>query len=176
MRNSGFTLIELIAVLLILALLSAATTAGLATAREKAWRTQAHETCRSICGAWNSYLFDVRKFPKDVKNGKHEATYANLKWLVDPSENKVQRVYLEMSEEEKDKEKKNGLRDHWGQVLYFSLDTDYDGEVENPYPDTDAEGSPLSFAKIKASAIAWSMGNPRIKTENKPANAVVAWQ
>ncbi len=36
MRKSGFTLVEMIAVLLILAILSAALTAGLSTARNKA--------------------------------------------------------------------------------------------------------------------------------------------
>ena len=141
MRNDGFTLIEMIAVLLILAILTAGMTAGLSKAREKAWRTQARETCRNVCEAWNAYLLDVKRFPKEIKDGKDiKATAANLKWLSDPTQNKVQRVYLEMTEEEKDEKKKNGLYDHWGQVLHFSLDTDYDGQVDNPYRDTEAEG------------------------------------
>ena len=70
MRKSGFTLVEMIAVLLILAILSAALTAGLGTARNKAWRAKARETCRNVCEAWNLYLVDMHKFPKLDKNGQ----------------------------------------------------------------------------------------------------------
>ena len=179
MRNSGFTLIEMVAVLLILAILAAALTAGLANARNKAWRTQARETCRELCTAWNSYLLDVRKFPKDIpKNGqKLEALKENIKWLVDPDENRFSRIYLELSDEElSDEEMKNGLRDHWidpktnkRQLIHFSLDTDYDGEVENPYPD--AFDPPIS--KAKATSIAWSLGDPR--RAKRDDNPIVIW-
>ena len=173
MRNSGFTLIEMVAVILILAILSAAMTAGLSSAREKAWRTQARETCRNICEAWTAYLLDVKKFPKEIGSKELPATYANMKWIVDADHNKVKRVYLEMTDEEKDTGKKNGLRDHWNQQLMFLLDTDYDGQVNNPWKDPTAEGSPLSQDKIKAHCVAWSNGNPKIDTKKKPSNAIV---
>ena len=180
MRKSGFTLVEMLTVLLILAVLAAAVTAGLSTAREKAWRTQARETCRNICEAWTIYLSDARKFPDDIpsRGQKLEAKYDNMKWIVNASENDFKRVYLEISDEEKD----DGLRDHWTdpktrkrQMLHFSLDTDYDGQVDNPYQDPDAEGSALAMAKIRTSAIAWSEGNPKTDNRKKPSNAVVAW-
>jgi prepilin-type N-terminal cleavage/methylation domain-containing protein len=173
MRNSGFTLIEMIAVLLILAILAAAMTAGLSIAREKAWRTQAREACRNVCVAWNTYLLDVRKFPKNVpKDGKEvKATYDNMKWIVDTDPNKYpnelppSRIYLEISE----KEKTDGLKDHWDQPIMFSLDMDYDGEVENPYPNAFDPALP----KAKASSIAWSDGNPR--RAKRDDNPIVIW-
>ena len=167
MRKSGFTLIEMIAVLLILALLAAAITAGLATARDKAWRTQARELCRELCTAWNAYLLDARKFPKDIPNkGKAlDAKYDNIKWIVNPDENRASRIYFEITEAEKD----DGLRDHWKQYISFSLDTDYDGIVKNPYP---AVFDPPK-EEIKASSIAWSKGNP--KRAKRDDNPIVIW-
>ena len=167
MRKSGFTLIEMIAVLLILAILAAALTAGLANARNKAWRTQVRENCRSLCTAWNAYLLDCRKFPKDIPGGgkKLEAKFDNIKWIVDAEENRFSRIYLEISEEEK----KNGLIDHWGQKLHFSLDTDYDGQVENPYPGA----LDPAVKNAKATSIAWSDGDPR--RAKRDDNPIVIW-
>lgn len=164
MRKSGFTLIEMIAVLLILAILAAALTAGLGNARNKAWRTQARETCRELCTAWNAYLLDCRKFP--VKNAKAlDAKYENLKWISNPDENRFNRIYLELSE----KERNDGLIDHWGRKIQFSLDTDYDGQVDNPYPNA----FDPAVDKAKATSIAWSKGDP--KREKRDDNPIVIW-
>lgn len=166
MRNSGFTLIEMVAVLLILAILAAALTAGLANARNKAWRTQARETCRELCTAWNAYLLDVRKFPKDLGRASGlKADYNNLKAIVDPDENRFNRIYIEISAKERD----TGLVDHWGRLIKFSLDTDYDGEIENPYPNVFEP--PIS--KAKATSIAWSEGDPQ--REQRDDNPIVIW-
>jgi prepilin-type N-terminal cleavage/methylation domain-containing protein len=173
MRNSGFTLVEMIAVLLILAVLSAALTAGLGTARNKAWRAQARETCRNVSGAWNLYLVDMHKFPFDKGGGqKLAASYANLESLVNPDKNRLKRTYLEMDE----KEKEEGFRDHWidpstkeRQLLHFSLDTDYDGQVVNPYPNI----RDPAIDKVNATSIAWSDGDP--KRAKRDDNPIVVW-
>ena len=166
MRKSGFTLIEMIAVLLILAILSAALTAGLGAARNKAWRAKARETCRNISEAWNLYLVDMHKYPYD-KNGGQElkANKDNMTWLVNPEKNRLNRTYLEMD----DKEKDEGLNDHWGQPLLFSLDTDYDGLVANPYPNIRDPAIPT----VKAASIAWSKGDP--KRAKRDDNPIVVW-
>ena len=166
MRKSGFTLIEMIAVLLILSILTAALTAGLGTARNKAWRAKARETCRNICEAWNMYLLDMRKFPKLDKNGQElEADSKNMECLVDPAKNRLNRTYLEMDE----KEKEVGFKDHWDRPIFFSLDTDYDGQVVNPHPNV--REPPVE--KAKATSIAWSLGDP--KRKNRDDNPIVVW-
>ncbi len=165
-RKSGFTLAEMISVLLIMAILAAALTSGLANARRKAWRAKARETCRNISIAWNLYLVDMRKFPKLEKNGQElEANRENMECLVDPGKNRLKRTYLEMD----DKEKDGGFKDHWGRSFFFSLDTDYDGVVANPYPKV--REPPVD--KVKASSIAWSHGDP--KRENRDDNPIVVW-
>lgn len=170
--KGGFTLVELIAVLLILAILAAAVTGGLARARVRAWRQQACETCRQVCEAWNQYLLDERSFPKDVPNkgSKLETTVANLKWIIGKAE-ETKVVYLELSEDEDS----TGLKDKWDQFYRFSLDTDYDGVVENPYPEALArdDSETDSFKSIKASSLAWSEGDP--KRKSRPDNPIVAW-
>ena len=166
MRKSGFTMVEMIAVLLILAVLSAALTAGLGTARNKAWRTKARETCRNVSEAWNMYRVDMHKFPYDKGGGQElEANENNMTWLVNPDKNRLKRTYLEID----DREKEEGLNDHWGQPIRFSLDTDYDGQVDNPYPDIRDPAIP----KVKGTSIAWSKGDP--KRANRDDNPIVVW-
>ena len=166
MRKSGFTLVEMIAVLLIMAILSAALTAGLTTARNRAWRAKARETCRNVCEAWNLYLIDMHKFPYEKGGGQRlEAKKDNLKWLVDPAENRLKRTYLEMDGKEKDE----GLKDHWRQPICFSLDTDYDGKVANPYPNV----RDPAIKEVTASSIAWSVGDP--KRAKRDDNPIVVW-
>lgn len=158
--KSGFTLIEMIAVLLIIAILAAATTAGLASARDKAWRTQARETCRELCEAWQMYLLDERSFPDELKDEGLAAVPDNLKYLV-VSETDVKggKCYLELNAKEFhgswNKEDAawssvsgEGLKDHWGRNYMFTLDTDYDGKVTEPVENT----------TIVAPVIAWSTG------------------
>lgn len=166
MRKSGFTMVEMIAVLLIMAVLAAALTAGLATARSKAWRTKARETCRNVCTAWNLYLIDMHKFPFSRGEGQElAANYTNMERLVDPGKNRLNRTYLEMD----DKEKDEGLNDHWGQPIRFSLDTDYNGKVANPHPNI--RDPPAS--EVTASSIAWSNGDP--KRAKRDDNPIVVW-
>ena len=170
MRKSGFTLVEMLAVLVIIALLAAALTFGLSRARNSAWRHKALETCTQLCTAWDTYLLDVHKFPFTISsNGKKfSADYENLKWIVSPEwlskeeqKRHTGKIYLEISKEEKEK----GLKDPWGNPIWFSLDMDYDGEVENPYPN--AFDPPV--AKAKGNVIAWSDGDPKYaKRDDNP--------
>ncbi len=164
--KQGFTLIEMVAVLLILALLAAAVTGGLSKARARAWRTQTRETCRQLCQAWNTYLLDERKFPDDLGAAKEvKAEYEKIKYLAGGVE--AARIYLELT----DLEKETGLCDHWRQLLLFSLDMDYDGLVDNPHPEVFGDGRQAE--KVRAASIAWSEGDPR-KAKRKD-NPIVAW-
>lgn len=170
--KKGFTLIEMVAVLLIIALLAAAITGGLASARYRAWRTQARESCRQLSQAWGAYLLDERKFPEELGTAqKVRAEYDNIKYVAGEVGSK--RVYFELSEAEK--ESGGGLRDHWKQLISFSLDTDYDGVVQNPHPEAfgNDDGGSDKYANIRSPAIAWSEGDP--KKAKRKDNPIVAW-
>lgn len=70
--RGGFTLIEMVAVILIIGLLVGVVSSGLNSARENAWRTRARDTARQLVDAWNLYLLDNREFParQDLLAGK----------------------------------------------------------------------------------------------------------
>ena len=166
--QSGFTLLEMIAVMVILAILAAAMTRGLSRARERAWRTQARETCRQLCAAWNVYLLDERSFPSSVSGTGLDATEDNLKELL--GKGATNRVYIEFTAQEQERK---AITDHWGQYIKFSLDTDYDNLIDNPAPDEESTTG-YGESKLRASAVAWSLGNP--KYAKRKDNAIVAWQ
>ena len=132
-----------------------------------------------LAQAWNAYLVDERKFPSELGSGKKQRSeYDNIKWLAGyrASGDESGRIYLELNDKEKKgKAQGGGLRDHWGQLFGFTLDMDYDGLVENPYPDVfvDEGDSPTKYEKIRASSIVWSEGNP--KYEKRKDNPIVVW-
>lgn len=164
-NKSGFTLIEMIAVLLIIALLAAASTTGLSKAKDKAWRTQTRELCRQLNQAWNEYLTDERQFPSELGNAKGlTSEYKNIKYVAEK--------YIELTDKEKDAAT-GGLRDHWNGYIYFSLDADYDGFVDNPAPEARAvdEDDVEKLAKVAATSISWSKG----KDPKRTKKWIVVW-
>ena len=172
--RSGFTMIEMVAVILILTLLIAVLVPSLSRARLGAWRVQAREACRELCGAWGAYLLDVRSFeavPESFgsKDGT-KATSDNLKEIA-TGKGESPKIYIELNDTEREADDETGgLRDHWGQLLLFSLDKDYDGKVDNPYPAANG----LTDAKVKGSAIAWSLGHP--KYDKRADRKIVIWE
>lgn len=171
-RRSGFTLIEMVAVILILSVLSVILMTGLSRARGAAWRIQARESCRELCEAWNAYLLDERAFPEKSEfttsgTDDIEATAKNIAYLIGEKDDVTSKVYIELTDEEK--VHGGGLRDHWNQYIHFTLDFDYAGEVKNPYP----EANGLTSSKVRASVIAWSLGDP--KHDKRADRKIVVW-
>ena len=167
----GFTLFEVLATMLIIAILMAALVGGLNGARQMAWRTKTRDTARQLAGAWNLYLNDNRAFPKagelgDPAPGGFWATMANLDVL-----NK-DRIYIELSAEERESfgRQGGGLIDKWGNHFGFALDLDYDGMVENPAPEVYGDRE-ADYAKVRASALAWSQG----QTPENKRKWIVQW-
>jgi prepilin-type N-terminal cleavage/methylation domain-containing protein len=177
-RRRGFTLVELLAVLMIMALLAASVVGGLHEARINAWRTKARDTARQIVHAWNLYLLDMREFPpeKAFRDGEaaggtrgYPSTADNLAIL------NASRTYLELrdkaggAENPEEELTGEGLRDRWGRHFYFALDFDYDGQLVNPAPEAVGDGK---SATVNGNVIAWSKGHA---PENK-RRWIVVWQ
>ena len=164
--RAGFTLMEVLVVLVIIAILIASLFTGLQAARQMAWRTRARDTTRQLVQAWNLHLNDTRAFPAQQRftgekpEGGYAAKPANLALLNDG------RIYLELSEIERSADdRKNGLRDRWGNLLGFNLDFDYDGKVENPAPEAVGKTpDDKDQGLVLATAIAWSQGqSPEVR-------------
>lgn len=61
--RAGFTLVEMVAVIVIIGILIGVVSTGLNSARENVWRTRARDTARQLVDAWNLFLLDYRGFP-----------------------------------------------------------------------------------------------------------------
>ena len=166
-KRTGFTLVEMLVVLVIIAVLIAAVMGALRSARQMAWRTKARDTARQLVAAWNLHLIDYREFPKqsalrDPVTGGFAASSANLEKL-----NADKKIYLELSENER----QDGLRDKWKRHFGFNLDFDYNGEIDNPAPEV-YESKAKDYKVVRATAIAWSEGpDPKLKRK-----WIVQWQ
>ena len=185
--KKGFTLVEMLVVITIIAILTAASTASYYGVRKQGWRTRDRATAQQIATAWNVYLQEERSFEfKGMESGKHpsgsgphETTLANL-WPIAPFEKETDSqgiknwerkgtVYLEIPGEELDRGETlgGGLFDHWKNRFMFSLDTDYDGKVQSPDPRLSGNARDKT-----GSAIAWS----KCGSDSNPGRWAICWQ
>ncbi len=167
-RKSGFTLIEIMVVIGIMALLAGMLLGGLSAAKKKAKKTQARSEIDQIVTAWKAYYSDYRHFP-DVGAGK---SYKNLTEMgVDAvriiqgnysgddgdewgKKNPRKTKYLDFHPRFTDQpldpkwtDKKMGMHDPWGNLYKIALDqSPYDGVV-------DADGE----SGLQYSVVAWWM-------------------
>jgi prepilin-type N-terminal cleavage/methylation domain-containing protein len=172
--RGGFTLVEMLVVLVIIGILMASVAGFLNQARRNAWRVKTRDTARQLVAAWNLHLLDKRGFPAPASfsdkagEGGFEASPANLELLNDG------KVYLELDAVERgeisDRNRPSGVTDRWKQRLRFDLDFDYDGQVGNPAPEANNLGQ--GTTSVKGSAIAWSRGD----TPQIPKRWIVQWQ
>lgn len=98
--RAGFTLAELLAVMLIISLLMTASFGSLFRARELAKRAKAEAELRELVNAWGQYYTTYWEWPASVGNGREVDVTANLLApLVDPSngDNKYGIVFLNFS-------------------------------------------------------------------------------
>ena len=63
LRQGGFTLIEMLVVIMIIGLLMALLFPALNLVKERAWETRGRDMCSQTADAWGSLLIDNRRFP-----------------------------------------------------------------------------------------------------------------
>ena len=179
-RKAGFTLVEIVTVVMIIAILMAATTTAISGARRSAMRTHSLDTVRQLAAAWTAYATNEGSFPATSKfqNSVGTDTYAaspyNIGGLLNtqykknrdgtynynkPRSNST--TYFDMTKEECTQEKsgewpqlgtesgRRGVCDRWGHVVYFTLDFDLDGRVDNPVTGNQVAASALAYSTEK---------------------------
>lgn len=167
--SSGFTMVEMVAVVLILSLLIAASSTAISGARRTAYRTHSRETARQLANAWTAYVTDQGYFPD--KNKFHDkegsvfaaspyniGTLLNTQYLSDGTTKDPSSItYYQASEKEIDTSTSNvtgtGILDRWKNVIYFTLDFDLVGQID----------SPLGDGKVNASALAFSTDSKTLR-------------
>lgn len=119
----GFTLIEMLVVILIISVLVGLLLPAISAARQFAKRTRARTEIKQIEAAWLQYYNDYRRFPG---SGYTEMSGSVLQLLggQDVGGNNRHRIrYLEFESGETE------MRDPWDGIYQFELDTDQDNQV-----------------------------------------------
>ena len=168
-RRVAFTLIELLAVMLIICFLIAAIGSAYMHARKVAWKEKARDTGRQLAAAWNIRLADDHEFPitalvdttpvnetgETVRDVDFDTTPTNMVIL---NVNINNRTYFEQNADQR----VNGLRDKWKQLFHVRLDANYSGKIAHPV---------LTGTVVRANVIVWSDGaRPGV-----PKEAIVVW-
>lgn len=185
--RGGFTLVEMVAVVLILSLLIGVSSAAISGARRTAMRTHSRDTARQLAASWAQYLMDQGAFPKKSKfqdsvNSAFKASPYNIGALLNtqylpddktPFADSI--VYFSTSESEVERSgssssyqyKGTGILDRWKNPIYFNLDFNLVGEVDNPFYGNN----------VKGSAIACSTGGFKLDEASKYGSKfLIMWQ
>lgn len=174
-KKAGFTLVEMITVLIIITLLMSVSSAAIVGAKRNASMTRARDLGRQLCIAWGAYLMDQRSFPEESKftdkvagDKYFMASAKNLGKNLNRVYNKKgkivgKKVYFELSEEEcepsgKDDFTGTGLLNDWKWPICFTLDFDLDGKVKT-IENQDVNASACAFSQVlksgKKIVISW---------------------
>ncbi len=162
-RRDGFTLVEILVVIGIMALLASLMMGGLSAAKSKARKTQARTEVAQIATAWKVYYVDYKHFPIDGTGNAYsiddvmgekairilQGNYSGAPWS---DMNPRNTAYLDFHAETTEQSGYAGYLDPWGNVYQVRLDEDYDGYVS--VPKKDGTGN----EDIRFSVAAWSMG------------------
>jgi len=176
--RSGFTLVELMVVISILAVLSAALLAGYGKVQRGAWQSRSRDLAVQTATAWTIYLQTYKEYPDSVLGVVEQGMVPTAcKVLGEARMMDLSYDGQKNADKQRDAELKVGLMSVWGQRLFkqgklgsadakrhlvqFRLDSNYDGMV-------DQEDDPPAPAglELRAAAIAWTWG-----PEGQPQNA-----
>ena len=100
-KKAGFTLVEMITVMIIITLLMSVSTDAIVGAKRNASMTRARDLGRQLCIAWGAYLMDQRSFPAESKftdkvggDNYFKASAVNLGKNLNRVYNKTNRLLL----------------------------------------------------------------------------------
>jgi len=176
-KNKGFTLIEMLVVLMIIGILMGISIMSYGTLRDKARTTNANTTAKGLAEAWNLYLLANGYFPSNADFANANLTQNPTGWYVTDEKFVEWRrtfnptFHFNISREEEAKKSKTGgtgFIDPWKNFYRFKLDpglqngTGMDGELDNP-----VTGDP-----IKTVVLVWSFGRDG---EKGTTDDIVAW-
>jgi prepilin-type N-terminal cleavage/methylation domain-containing protein len=157
-RKSGFTLVEVLVVIGIIALLAGMLLGGLNAVRRRARKANARSAVDQIATAWTAYYVDYKHFPdvgpgssfklKEMNEDAVHILHGNYDLSEYPNHTHYQEknprgtAYMEFHEAHT-----GGFNDPWGNMYQLALDEEpYDNEVN-------AAGESL-----KRNVAVWSMG------------------
>jgi len=172
-RRAGFTLMEMLVVVMVIGILAAAVLGIYGQVRKVTWKQQTRNITRQLAGAWKMRLQDDQAWPDPARFDTTKPvptagsgsdvdfpTDVNNMTALNVDASGKTNTYFELNAIQWGSDPtKNGLRDHWGNFLHVRLDLDSDGKIQNPVGDqTDPNNT------INSSALSYSTGptgNPK---------------
>lgn len=160
MMKKGFTLMELLVVMSIIALIVGILIPVVGKAQQSAWRARTRDELSQVVQAWEAYLMEYRKFPNTaisqmditanrILSGTESNAFYNTSKIV----------FLEFTTNQM----AVGYIDHWGGMVQVCLDNGLGGD------DAAYNGQVLYNGDVvKKSAIAWSKGQANGEPGNPP--------
>ena len=196
----GFTLVEMLGVLLIIGILMTAVAAGYTRLAENAKKSKAHSAAKDLVEAWSMYLQENLAFPKPsdmaaFKSSKHNGWYETnidfVNWknshrgkfgiplAYDISQDEIGKTKARWAKKHSSPEK-IGLCDPWGNHYLFAMDSIYEGAGI-----TGQITHPDGKTKLNGAVIVWTPGRdgepgnkgewPDLSEGVKPADDIVVW-
>ncbi len=164
-NKGGFTLVEMLVVILIMSILSRIGVNAFTNAQKSAKRTKSRENCRQLVMAWIAFVDTERAFPDEddfsdsVSDGFYAATAENIGERLNTQYNKKGKKvgstkYLELSKEECNETSPGsfsgtGLLDEWGNLILFTLDFDGDTKIDSiPTRSGEITATAYSYATV----------------------------
>ena len=183
-NKSGFTLVELLAVIVIIMILVGFLMPALHGTKKQAYNKKAKAECMAITTAIISYKTDKRKWPVGGDNGKPDKTYGDegddrlnvyvINELILPKANPP---YLDIGDFKTDSD--GNVIDPWGEQYIIKIDTDYDGVLV-----TDEYNDKYKLS-TNATVVVWSSGSDRARgnsneysgdSAHESYDNIVVWQ
>jgi general secretion pathway protein G len=123
----GFTIIEMLVVLGMIAILASLVLTGVHGVRLQAKKTKARHDVEQIATAWGNYLQEYRRFPKTVTVTKMDsAALSILRGETAGPDNPQRLTFMEF------KSATTNYADPWGSLYEVALDQDLDNKVTVP--------------------------------------------
>jgi prepilin-type N-terminal cleavage/methylation domain-containing protein len=194
--KSGFSLIELLVVMVVIAVLLSLLFPVFSGVQERAKKVQARNDLTQIVTAVNAYETEYGKYPLptafsgaeyDVGGASGSSTKGLFDALrgLDPLSNPRQIVFINPPDAKDPARPRAGMAsaadgqfyDPWGRPYAIRIDADYNETVTNPYGNNNGAG----VDPLRQSIIAWSLGKDGVagsRGNNRFAGSddVISWQ
>jgi prepilin-type N-terminal cleavage/methylation domain-containing protein len=156
----GFTLIEILVVMAIIATLAGLLFPAMRSAMEGAKKAQARTHCTAVAIAVNGYYARYNIYPLgatgtggDLKiQGGNRAIIDILRAQGDPSTNPAKEKFISLTPAKNDARPRNGidsagdLYDPWGHPYEILIDSNYDETVADPFSGEEMDGTVLVWS------------------------------
>ena len=182
--QQGFTLMEMLVVLVIVGILMGVAASGYGTLRDKARMTNATATAKGLSEAWTLYLQANGRYPKLSGLAKEGNWYLTDAKFIDWKRSSNPPFHYDISYEEEGRLSKEGGRgfvDPWGRFFRFQLDSGLQDGTGIKGILTHPDGS----TPLTTTVLVWSYGRdgqkgragkwPNMEKGEAPADDIVVW-